>query len=318
MSQEKISLQLQHLEEEYNINIFIAKDFGSKSWNVDTEKSDHDVGFVYLQPREHYVNIDNYRETIDRHIEFNGKEHTFQGWNLTRFLELYKKSNPTTIEFCASNKTYRKDNEIEQAWNNLEELAVQEFNPIATYYHYRKLAKNQYRRYIEQRVFDGVKDTSHRIVEKGEQNYRLEGEDGQWKLPKSSVDSKPIGSRYYLDRKEPTVKRYLYVLRAIMYQEYIRQTHAFPSLDLVEFIDQELQQLDVPESNKEEFKSMIHLKKTDQADKKVGNPSGQFIDHKISQTIDDEKHNTSGLPKEKVDQNVKQLLKNKENSESVY
>lgn len=314
MSKEKVENLLTQLENEYNIDIFIAKDFGSKAWNVDTESSDHDVGFVFLQPSHSYIHTHDYKENISRHFEFNGKEHTFQGWNFRRFLELYTNSNPIMIEFCASPLTYRRDPEISGTWQDLEQLATEEFNPIGAYYHYRKLAKEHYKRYIAKRVFDKEKDRSYEIIESSSQTVRLQDEEGEgaWKLAKDNIHRSPRRGRYYFGRREATAKRYLYILRATMYAEYIKQTHTFPSLDLVKFRDEELPEIDVPETNVQEFQDMIRMKKTGQADEEVGNPGGQYIEHFINQKLDNQKHNKDGLPEDKVREAVKKILVEKE------
>jgi len=175
---EKIKQELSQLEREYDVTIISARDFGSTAWNLDSEDSDRDVAFIFKQPKSAYYKLDTYQQNIDRDIKIDGQEHTFMGWNLKRFMSLLDGSNPTTIEYLNSPITYFEaepkgymhgewiPNPSEEqlsdpefatvrgeipdgAMDKLKREANDNFKPIALFYHYRSMAKNNFEKYIE-------------------------------------------------------------------------------------------------------------------------------------------------------------------------
>ncbi len=159
---EEVRRELEELEEERGFRVLSARDFGSTAWNLDSEGSDRDVAFVFVQPALDYVKLGEKRETVGREIEFNGREHSFMGWDVRKFAELLNKSNPSVIEFLNSPLIYMRSSRLsDEGENLLEELEVHAtdcFKPIALFYHYRSMAESNFQKYIK----DGDETTKKR------------------------------------------------------------------------------------------------------------------------------------------------------------
>lgn len=155
--EELVLEKLESIEEKYEVQVISARDFGSTSWNLDSEDSDRDVSFVFVQKPLCYIQSGTYQETIDLDPKLNGKEHTFMGWNIKRFVQLLKKSNPTAIEFLKSSVTYKEKEAVSETLDELERKASENFKPIALFYHYRSMAKSNYERYVKEGDDDTLK-----------------------------------------------------------------------------------------------------------------------------------------------------------------
>lgn len=149
-----IKEELQQFEKEYGIKILSARDTGSRAWNLESEESDYDVSFVYLQDYNDYVSPTGYKQNIDRETS---TEHDieYNSWNLDRFLGLLKGSNPAALEFLQSNLTYYEP--APEYMANLGKHSRTNFKPLALMMHHHNLAKNQYKRYLEERKDPTIK-----------------------------------------------------------------------------------------------------------------------------------------------------------------
>lgn len=144
-----IKEELKQFEEEYNIKIISARDTGSRSWNLNSDKSDYDVSFIYTQPFHDYLAPTGYKQNIDRKTQTQ-YDIEYNSWNLDRFLSLLSSSNPSAIEFLQSNKIYYEPPKYENDFmHNLENHAQNNFKPLALMKHHHNLAKNQYERYLK-------------------------------------------------------------------------------------------------------------------------------------------------------------------------
>lgn len=141
-----IKEELQQFEEEYDITIIAARDTGSRAWNLESEDSDYDVSFIYIQDNYKYIAPTGYKQNIDRESR---TEHDieYNSWNLDRYMSLLKGSNPSAIEFLQSDlKYYEPYSEHMEA---LEDHAEENFKPLALMKHHHNLAKSQFERYIK-------------------------------------------------------------------------------------------------------------------------------------------------------------------------
>ena len=141
-----IKEELVRFEEEYGITIISARDTGSRAWNLESEESDYDVSFIYIQDHEDYIKPSGYKQNIDRKTETD-YDIEYNSWNLDRYLSLLKSSNPSAIEFLQSNEKYYEP--YEHYMYNLESHAQDNFKPLALMMHHHNLAKNQFERYIK-------------------------------------------------------------------------------------------------------------------------------------------------------------------------
>lgn len=148
---QKIKEKVQELEEDYNITVVEARDFGSRAWGISNEDSDYDVAVLFIQEKKDYMTLTGYQETIDR--SFLDGEIDIMGWNIKHFLEHCFQDKPSAFEFLKSEEVYYSKIDLEP----LEQYVTSEFNTVSAYHHYRKLAKNQYKRYLEDRSKPTVK-----------------------------------------------------------------------------------------------------------------------------------------------------------------
>lgn len=174
----------QILDEYPGANLVVAKDFGSKAWGLDSPDSDHDVGFVFTQRPFDYIKLGTYRQNIDRSfVGPDGIEHTVMGWNVKRFAELINNSNPTAIEFLASDMTYAVSDPVrKRAVRALTDHVHDNFKPIAMMGHYHSMAKRMWNKYID-------------------------------------------------SGNDPSLKRHLYIGRALLYKRIVAETHEVPPIN---------------------------------------------------------------------------------------
>lgn len=282
----KIRAALNEIEQEKNVTILSAKDFGSTAWNLDSEESDRDIAFIFIQNPEEYFKLGTYTENIDRDIEIDGQEHTFMGWNIKRFIELLDNSNPTTIEFLNSPITYYElstdyldirfeDVEEEETrqkmletlnWFPVETLrdhANKNFKPISLFYHYRSMAKDNFEKYIE-------------------------------------------------NRNDITVKRHLYILRGLCYARYVEETHEMPPLDFPEFFENELDNIKggfMPDWIYRQLGEFIRLKKQGKGSRQHGDEElWDWMRQELDNKLDHEKHNIRGTDTETLNKIMEEMI----------
>ena len=265
MERTKVNDHLRRLEDEYDVSILCARDFGSRAWNLSGPRSDRDVAFVFKQDALDYIRLNAQRQSIDREIEDN----TFMGWNLTRFAELLARSNPSVIEFLNSDLVYR---EGDHRWDELQQYVNQQFKPIAMMGHYHSLAKSNYNKYVA-------------------------------------------------SGNDPTVKRHLYVVRALLYKQWVAETHQVPPLDFIAFLDdhmrdvafeQETGELDVTGTAKEYAQEKI----TGNGGREIGNPLQDWIETELDRGPNPDDHNVRGIETERVNAFIESFFDNKERSDT--
>ena len=60
----EIELRLRQVEQQRGVKIIYAAESGSRAWGLASPDSDYDVRFVYVQPREEYLRIDEQPDFI--------------------------------------------------------------------------------------------------------------------------------------------------------------------------------------------------------------------------------------------------------------
>lgn len=150
-SEEDIENVLQQIEGEYGVEIMDAREFGSRAWGLATEESDHDIAIVFTQPKEAYISLDRYIETIDR--TYHDGDIEIMGFNLKYFMKHVRDCKPNAIEFLKSPIRYRESGKLDE----LEDYIEDNFKEVSLYHHYRQLGKSQYERYLKDRKDTTVK-----------------------------------------------------------------------------------------------------------------------------------------------------------------
>lgn len=151
-----VNYELDNIEREFNITILYAVETGSRGWGFANEDSDYDVRFYYVRPLEDYLSINKKRDVIDIH-DLGKRKYKYDldlsGWDITKVLELYRKSNPSLREHIIHNMVYR---------GNCDFLdGLPDFDLVTLKHHYGSMTYNNYNKYIKGKHTD---DFSPRVV----------------------------------------------------------------------------------------------------------------------------------------------------------
>ena len=136
--------RLQAAEEEHQVRILMAIESGSRAWGFASVDSDYDVRFIYAHPKDWYVAVDleQKRDVIEYEIT---DEIDLNGWDVRKALKLFSKSNPAFVEWIQSPITYIDSGAFRE--KSLQ-LLSQIYSVKKGIYHYRSMAKTNYRGYL--------------------------------------------------------------------------------------------------------------------------------------------------------------------------
>jgi predicted nucleotidyltransferase len=141
---------LKQLEFEYDVKVLYACESGSRAWGFPSQDSDYDVRFIYIHPKNWYLSIDRGRDVleipetdslsmpVDELLDVSG-------WELTKALRLFRKSNPGLLEWLRSSIVYYEE------FSTVERLRAMEldvFSAKACLFHYLNMAKDNFRGYL--------------------------------------------------------------------------------------------------------------------------------------------------------------------------
>lgn len=132
--------ELAACSEANNVRILLAVESGSRAWGLESEDSDYDVRFVYVRPKEDYLRLEDVHEVIDWRMD---DELEVVGWDLSKYLRLLRKSNPSTLEWLGF-PVYVED----ESFGKVRELAEECVSPTALAYHYLGMAKGDGRKHL--------------------------------------------------------------------------------------------------------------------------------------------------------------------------
>ncbi|WHY87062.1 nucleotidyltransferase domain-containing protein [Neobacillus novalis] len=143
-----ILTSLKKIEEDFHVKILFACESGSRAWQFPSKDSDYDVRFIYVHKKEEYLAIDpigigSKRDVIELPIN---DLLDITGWELTKALRLFRKSNPPLMEWLRSGIVYYQAfSTIEQ----MQELSKSIFAPNSCLHHYLNMATNNFREYLQ-------------------------------------------------------------------------------------------------------------------------------------------------------------------------
>ena len=141
-----VNEQLDKLEEEFNIKILYDVESGSRGWGFANESSDYDVRFIYVKPLNDYLSITPKRDVIDindlgvREYEY---DLDFQGWDITKALNLHRKSNPNLREHIIHSMVYRGDSHIFDDLPDFDLVTLKHAYGAMTYSNWKKYVKGE-------------------------------------------------------------------------------------------------------------------------------------------------------------------------------
>lgn len=139
---DKILAEIQKIEGQYEVKICLAVESGSRAWGFPSKDSDYDVRFIYVHKKDWYLSIDQKRDVIELPIN---DLLDINGWEVTKALRLFRKSNPPLMEWLHSGIVYY------QAFSLVDQMKTiqnQVFLPQSALYHYLNMAKGNFRDYL--------------------------------------------------------------------------------------------------------------------------------------------------------------------------
>jgi len=139
---DKILAEIKKIEEQYEVKICLAVESGSRAWGFPSKDSDYDVRFIYVHKKDWYLSIDQKRDVIELPIN---DLLDINGWEVTKALRLFRKSNPPLMEWLHSGIVYY------QAFSLVDQMKTiqnQVFLPQSALYHYLNMAKGNFRDYL--------------------------------------------------------------------------------------------------------------------------------------------------------------------------
>lgn len=138
--------RLRKVEAQHGVRILFAIESGSRAWGFASPNSDYDVRFIYMREPEWYqaVDLEERRDVIEYPI-FDDID--LNGWDVRKALRLFWKSNPAFVEWIQSPITY-----IDQGAFRATALRLlpEIYSPEKGIYHYRSMAKTNYRGYLRE------------------------------------------------------------------------------------------------------------------------------------------------------------------------
>lgn len=149
--EEHIRKVIGQTEKEFNIKVLYACESGSRAWGFPSKDSDYDVRFIYIHQPNWYLSIDRNRDVIEipNHDTLSIPVDSLldmSGWELTKTLKLFRKSNPPLLEWLRSSTVYyQRFSTIDK----MKELEKEIFSPASTIYHYLNMAKGNFREYLQ-------------------------------------------------------------------------------------------------------------------------------------------------------------------------
>lgn len=142
----EILSRLERTQEKYDVKILMAIESGSRAWGFASPNSDYDVRFIYANKPDWYVAVDleDKRDVIEYPIV---DDIDLNGWDVRKALKLFWKSNPAFVEWIQSPISYIDDGCFR---NEALKLLPEIYSPEKGIYHYRSMAKTNYRGYLRE------------------------------------------------------------------------------------------------------------------------------------------------------------------------
>lgn len=130
---------------QHDLRPIAVKGVGSRMIGVPHDDSDYDVQFLFSHDGHRYASIGGYVGNID--TKNKSYDIDLHGWNVDKFASMVSETNPSAWGFLNSDIEYGPD--MSGFLDEIEAAMYGSGNRMALYHHYRSLAKNNYRQYIE-------------------------------------------------------------------------------------------------------------------------------------------------------------------------
>lgn len=139
--EELVGRKLKEIEERENIRVLHAAESGSRAWGIASPDSDYDVRFVYVRPMDFYLKLQDKKDFIDWELN---QVLDINGWDITKALQHFYKSNATLYEWGNSPIIYK----TMPQWEKIMKLAEEYFSGKSAMYHYYGTARKNYEAYL--------------------------------------------------------------------------------------------------------------------------------------------------------------------------
>ncbi len=143
MRQDMIPRHLKEIEEEFEVKVLLAVESGSRAWGFASPDSDWDVRFVYVHKPEWYMQIEDGRDVIERMYD---DDVDLAGWDLRKALFLFKRSNPSLLEWIHSPIVYCQDDAFV---SELHALEPEYYDLVRAMQKYRGMYVSHNERYLQ-------------------------------------------------------------------------------------------------------------------------------------------------------------------------
>lgn len=150
---EKIRERLRVIEQDYNVTVLWAVESGSRAYGLHSEDSDYDVRFLFVQPLERYLAIDD--KAKERVIEVKTDDLDMSGWDIFKAVRQLRKYNPQLMEWLHSPIVYI-DNMDMHILTGMREMGTRHADAPAVFYHYVHMARGNFNQYIESPITRAV------------------------------------------------------------------------------------------------------------------------------------------------------------------
>lgn len=134
--QQQIIEKLDAIAKTEPLHFLLAAESGSRAWGFASPDSDYDVRAVYIRPPEHYLCIDERKDTFE-YIE--NQWFDVGGWDIRKALRLLRKSNAVLLEWLRSPIIYTQ---APVFIAELSALLPQYAQAAPLLHHYRGIAAN--------------------------------------------------------------------------------------------------------------------------------------------------------------------------------
>ncbi len=136
-----IQKKLKEIEDREKVRILLAVESGSRAWGIASPDSDYDVRFVYVRPEEYYLRLEEKKDFIDWALD---ETLDINGWDLSKVLRHFHKSNATLYEWFNSPVVYQ----VSPLWQEIGDTAAHYFSCKSAIYHYYGTAWKNYLQYL--------------------------------------------------------------------------------------------------------------------------------------------------------------------------
>ena len=144
----RISELLSELERKNNVSVLFAVEAGSREWGIESADSDHDLRFVFVRnDRRSYLSlVRGGIETLDGSSA--DQQFDWMGFDVAKALKLASVINPSIVEMIFSSTVYKQaDDDAFVEPLRAFFMSQKRVAPLA--YHYRSMAKANYKSHVE-------------------------------------------------------------------------------------------------------------------------------------------------------------------------